>query len=78
MRTENGKIPRGGSKTLPCENMHGLQCKKCDQSDAMQEMRVEGFENEIQSQREVNRFGVVNVSAVSCEFNWRFRMPAGV
>jgi hypothetical protein len=44
----------------------------------MQEMWVEGFENEIQSQREVNRFGVVNVSAVSCEFNWRFRIPAGV
>ena len=33
----------------------------------MQEMRVEGFENEIQSQREVNRFGVVRVSAVSCK-----------
>ncbi|NQE06709.1 hypothetical protein C5S32_12635 [ANME-1 cluster archaeon GoMg1] len=32
-------------------------------------MRVKGFENEIQSQREVNRFGVVKVSAVSCEFN---------
>ncbi len=47
--------------------MHGLQCKECDQSDEMQEMRVEGFENEIQSQREVNRFGVVRVSAVSCK-----------
>lgn len=78
MRSENGKIPGGGSKTLPCEDMHGLQCKKCAQSDTMQEMRVEGFENEIQSPREVNRFGVEKVSAVSCEFNWRFRMSAGV
>jgi len=78
VRSENGKIPGGGSKTLPCEDMHGLQCKKCAQSDTMQEMRVEGFENEIQSPREVNRFGVEKVSAVSCEFNWRFRMSAGV
>jgi len=61
VRSENGKIPGGGSKTLPCENMHGLQCKKCAQSDEMQEMRVEGFENEIQSQREIDRFGLYRI-----------------
>ena len=61
MRSENGKIPGGGSKTLPCEDMHGLQCKECAQSDTMQEMRVEGFENEIQSPREVNRFGLYRI-----------------